>query len=204
MEELLTLLKENWLAAILIVVGVFKCFRKAVEGAEWFIKKFGLETKSMRKKRENEERLSKTEKDIEEIKEASKRNVQLFLEHEQQVVGKFTGIKDEIVAELNKLHEKIDAQKAEMNATNKANTKTDLAMLRDRIASGMRYFSQNIGDDGKVHVSLSDYENMDALYQQYFAKGGNGAFRKMYEDEFRHFVIDQQVRAEHEKAFEKH
>lgn len=190
MEELLDLLKENWMAVILVIVGLFACFQKAVTGVEWVFKTFGLETKGMRKKREWEERLTNTEKSITEIKDASERNVQLFLKHEEAVVAKFSGIRDEIVAEITKLHDKIDAQKEEMDATNKANVKTDRAMLRDRIASGMRYFSQNKDDEGNVHISFSDYENMEALFQQYFAKDGNGTFHKMYVDEFQHFVID--------------
>ena len=63
-------------------------------------------------------------------------------------------------------------------------------MLRDRISSGMKYFSKNISVDGKVHISLSDYENMNALFQEYFSKNGNGAFKKMYHDEFERFIID--------------
>jgi hypothetical protein len=144
----------------------------------------------MRKEREWQERLKKAEDAIEEIKDTANRNVEMFLEHEKNVVEQFIGIRNEIVAELNKLHDKLDEQKEEMNKTNKANDKTDCAMLRDRIGSGMRYFSKNIGADGKVHISLSDYENMNALFQEYFAKHGNGAFKKMYEDEFVHFIID--------------
>lgn len=191
MKELLDLLKENWVAVLVVFIGIFACFQKAVIGVEWVFKTFGLETKGMRRKREWEERLTNTEKAIVEIKEASDRNVALFLAHEKAVVEKFSGIRDEIVAEIAKLHDKIDAQKEEMDATNKANVKTDRAMLRDRIASGMRHFSQNRDADGRVHISLSDYENLDNLFQQYFAKGGNGTFEKMYKDEFQHFVIDQ-------------
>ena len=102
----------------------------------------------------------------------------------------FNGIKDEIIGEIGKLHDKIDEQKEEMNATNKANIKTDRAMLRDRIAGGMRYFSQTKDEDGCVRISFSDYENMEALFHEYFDKGGNGAFKKMYETEFRNFSID--------------
>lgn len=114
----------------------------------------------------------------------------MFLKHEKQVIAQFVGIRDEIVIELNRLHDKIDEQKEEMVKTKEANDKTDCTMLRDRIGSGMRYFSKNVGADGKVHISLSDYENMNGLFQEYFAKHGNGAFKKMYEDEFTQFVID--------------
>ena len=187
MEEWLKLTEYNW---AFWVAGLFALinFGERIAGRvskliEWIFVKKGIETKKMRETREWQERLVKAEKDIEEIKNTSVRNVNMFLEHEQQVVNRFDGIKDEIVAELGKLHDK-------MEETFAANDKTDCAMLRDRINSGMRYFSQNIGPDGKVHISLVDYENMNALFQEYFAKHGNGAFKKMHDDEFVHFIID--------------
>jgi len=179
MKEWITITEYNWVLWVAGLFALFEFFRWAYGGIEWVCNKFGLETKKMRERREWNKRLSDTENAIVEIKNTSKHNVEMFLDHERQVVEKFTGIKDEIVEELSKIHDKIDEQKA-----------TDRAILRDRIASGMRYFSQNKDEHGKVHINFSDYENMDALFQQYFAKGGNGTFKKAYETEFQKFVID--------------
>lgn len=190
MDEWIKLTEYNWAFWIAGLFALFEFFRWAYGGVEWLCKTFGIETKRMRKEREWQERLKNAEDAIVEIKDTSKKNVEMFLEHEKQVIAQFEGIRDEIVTELGKLHDKIDEQRAEMDETNKANNKTDCAMLRDRIGSGMRYFSRNIGSDGKVHISWSDWENMNALFQEYFAKHGNGAFKKMYDDEFVHFVID--------------
>jgi hypothetical protein len=194
LTEWIALTEYNW---VLWVAGLFALlnfgkwlYEIGATICEWLFTKKGVETKKMREKREWEDRLKKAEKDIEEIKNTSKHNVDMFLEHEKVVVAQFVGIRDEIVVELNKLHDKMDEQKDEMEKTNEANNKTDCAMLRDRIGSGMRYFSRNVGADGKVHISLSDYENMNALFQEYFAKHGNGAFKKMYDDEFTQFIID--------------
>lgn len=190
MDKWLTITKYNWVLWVAGLFALFEFFRWAYGGVEWLCKTFGIETKKMREHRQWQERLNKTEKAIAEIKDTSKHNVEMFLDHERHVVEKVTGIKEEIIAELNKLHDKIDEQKEEMNATNKANIKTDRAMLRDCIAGGMRYFNQNKDDDGEVHISWSDYENMESLFQEYFAKDGNGAFKKMYETEFQQFIID--------------
>lgn len=183
MNEWVELSEYNWAFWVAGLFALFEFFRWAVTGFEWLTNKFGFETKKMRQKREQQEeweaRLKNTEQAIEDIKKTSEKNVKMFIEHERQVVGKFTGIKDEIVSELAKIHQKIDAQK-----------ETDKAILRDRIASGMRYFSQNKDEHGNVHISFSDYENMEALFQQYFAKEGNGAFKKAYETEFQKFIID--------------
>jgi hypothetical protein len=190
MDEWIKLTEYNWAFWVAGLFALFEFFRWAYGGIEWLCKTFGIETKRMRKDREWQERLKNAEDAIVEIKDTSKKNVEMFLEHEKQVIAQFEGIRNEIVTELGKLHDKIDEQRAEMDETNKANNKTDCAMLRDRIGSGMRYFSKNVCADGKVHISLSDYENMNALFQEYFAKHGNGAFKKMYDDEFVHFVID--------------
>lgn len=172
MKEWITITEYNWVLWLAGLFALFEFFRWAVTGVEWVCKKFGIETKNMREKRTWRERLEKVEKAIEEIKRTSEHNVNMFLDHEKQVVEKFTDIKDEILLEL------------------KATAETDRAMLRDRIASGMRYFSQNKDASGKVHINFSDYENMEALFQRYFERGGNGTFKKMYETEFRKFIID--------------
>ena len=190
MKEWIELTEYNWAFWVAGLFALFEFFRWAYGGVEWICRTFGVETKTMREKRKWLKRLESTEKAIVEIKDTSKHNVEMFLDHEQQVVEKFTGIKDEIVVELGKLHDKIDKQHKEMDATNQANIKTDCAMLRDRIAGGMRYFSQNRDEDGRVHISFSDYENMEALFREYFSKGGNGAFKKLYEAEFQNFIID--------------
>lgn len=150
---------------------------------DFIFEKVGIKTKGMIKREEFNKRLKNVEDSIIEIKNTAQQNVNMFLEHERQVIGEFGEMKDEVVSKLNDLHNKIDKHKEEADVT-------DCAMLRDRIASGMRYFSGNVGADGKVHIKFSDYENMDALFQEYFAKHGNGPFKKMYEDEFKHFVQD--------------
>lgn len=194
MDEWIKLTEYNWaywVAGLFALIEFAKWVIKAITVFnEWFFKKIGVTTKKMREKQEWENRLKSAEGAIIEIKDTSKKNVEMFINHERQVVEKFVGIRDEIVSELSRLHDKIDEQRAEMDKTNKANDKTDCAMLRDRIGSGMRYFSKNVKEDGRVHISLSDWENMNALFQEYFSKHGNGAFKKLYDEEFTHFIID--------------
>lgn len=183
MNELETLSAYDWAFWVAGLFALLEFGRWLFSIKEFIFGKLGIKTKGMIKREEYANRLKQVENSIEEIKDTSKHNVDMFIEHEGQVVGKFTSIRDEIVTELNKIHE-------EMEKTKKANDKTDCAMLRDRINSGMRYFNKNVGADGKVHIAFTDYVNMDALFQEYFTKHGNGPFEKMYEEEFKHFVID--------------
>ena len=190
MEEWQALTNRDWAFWVAGLFALLEFGRWLYSINEFILQKVGIKTKGMLKREEYAKRLQQVETSIEEIKNTSKHNVAMFIEHEGQVVGKFTGIKEEIVMELKELNAKIDEQKEEIRKNKKANDKTERAMLRDRISSGMRYFSKNVGDDGKVHISFSDYMNMDALFQEYFDHDGNGPFEKMYEDEFLHFIID--------------
>ena len=179
MKEWINITEYNWAFWVAGLFALFEFCKWAYTGVEWLFRTFGIETKKMREKREWEERLKNAEKAISEIKDTANKNVNMFIEHEKLVINQFVGIRDEIVVELNRLHDKIVEQKEEMDKTKEANEKTDCAMLRDRIRQGMKYFSQNVSSDGKVHISLSDYESMEGLFQEYFVKKGNGTFKKM-------------------------
>ena len=52
MELLGELTKFNWWSVFLAIILGFMCFKFLFELFEWIIKKFGIETKSMREKRE--------------------------------------------------------------------------------------------------------------------------------------------------------
>lgn len=169
---------------IVCVRGIERFLKWVFSFKDFLFKKLGIETKKMREERAWKKRLEKAEKDIEEIKNTSKRNVDMFLDHERQVVEKFTGIKDEIVSELGKLHDKMDEQQEQLGRYEKE------GKMRDRISGGMRYFTQNADEDGNVHISMSDHENMESLFKEYFSAGGNGTFKQMYENEFKKFIID--------------
>lgn len=88
------------------------------------------------------------------------------------------------------LKKKIDEHGKLLDALDEEGRKRDGALLRDRIVQGMRFFSKNIGEDDFVHIKLTDYENLSHLFEEYFQCGGNGALKKMYEDEFKTWKID--------------
>ena len=182
MNEWIQLTEHNWAFWVAGMFALFEFFRWAYGGLEWLCSTFGLETKRMRETREWRDRLKKAEADIEEIKNTSKKNVDMFMKHEQQVVNQFVGIRDEIVSELTRIHDKMDEQTAE-------NEETDKTILRANINSAMRYFEMKRDENGEVHISLADYETLDGLFKKYFAKKRNGAFEQAHK-EFKTFIID--------------
>jgi hypothetical protein len=192
MEEWAVLTEYNWAFWIAGTFALAEFFKWLFTFKDWFFKTLGIETKAMREKKEWDDRLRKAESAIEEIKDTSKNNVDMFLRHEERVVSQFVGIRNEIVVELNKLHDKMDEQRGEMERCEIEGKKRDRAVLRDRISGGMRYFSSNADEDGNVHISVSDHENMESLFKEYFGAGGNGTFKQMYDNEFKKFIIDKQ------------
>lgn len=139
-------------------------------------------------------------KRVEQMEQQQKDDVEMLTEHENGVLDKLESLSNVItqlsneVKNLSKqsavLEEKIDKQKEEIDKANKDNRETDCAVLRDRISGGMRYFKQNTDEEGRVHISIGDHENLEALYQEYFKKNGNGTYKQMYNNEFKHFIID--------------
>ena len=134
--------------------------------------------------------IAEIKKTIAEIKETSEENVKLFLEHERAVVSHIDDVNDTmqktVSEEIEKVNQKLDAHKA-------AADKTDQVMLRDRLDGGLRYFAQRADEDGTVYVTETEYANMDALFQEYFGKNGNGVFEKAYESEFKKYKINRVV-----------
>ena len=88
------------------------------------------------------------------------------------------------------LLQKMDDQEKRLEQIDEDGKRRDCAILRDRILGGMRYFSENIREDGKVHISVSDHENLDHMFKEYFGCHGNGTVKQMYENEFKNWVVD--------------
>ena len=107
-----------------------------------------------------------------------------------EIAGQITTMIAEINDKHNLLIEKINDQEKKLNAIDNAGKQRDRALLRDRIIGGMRYYSQNVDDNGNVHISLTDHENMTELFKEYFSCGGNGTIQQMYEKEFSNWIIN--------------
>lgn len=194
MDEWINLTEQNWVLWVAGLFALFEFFKWFWSALEWIISKFGIETITMRTKREMNERLKKAESDIVEIKETAKANVTMFIEHEKKVVDYFDSIKDEVIVQLNSLNDKFDEQQSQLEdkleTIDTDGKRRDVAVMRDRILSGLRYFSQNKDLNGVVHISMTDFENMNSLITEYLDAGGNGVVKHIYENDFQTYKID--------------
>ena len=64
MEAMQGLVKYNWFVVVLAIITAMVAFKFLSDLFEWFVKKFGIETKSMREKREGKELLKKTAENL--------------------------------------------------------------------------------------------------------------------------------------------
>ena len=44
--------------------------------------------------------------------------------------------------------------------------------------------------DGEVHINIIDWENLTSMFEEYFKANGNGVVKKIYEEEFVKWIID--------------
>lgn len=87
------------------------------------------------------------------------------------------------------LEKKIDEQKERLNLFEESSERRDLALLRDRLLQGYRFFKRNVAEDGLVHINIADFESMEHLFSQYFECGGNGTVGALHKD-FKLWKVD--------------
>ena len=202
MKEFIKLTEYNWVLWIAGFFALLEFGKWAWSLVEYYMSKIGIETKNMRLKREYAERLANAEKNIQEIKSTTKTNVDMFTEHETSVLCRLDKVGDGVSTlyelmnrvedQYQILSEKLDKQQEEARIRAEANDAVDRALLRDRLNGGLRFFSQNVDANGRVHISVGDHENMEKMFQEYFNKSGNGTMKQRYETEFKFYIIDDQ------------
>lgn len=95
-----------------------------------------------------------------------------------------------ISSQYSQLNKKIDEQQKRITLIDKEGKARDCAILRDRILGGIRHFERNKDENGFVHISFSDHENMEHLFMEYFNCSGNGTVKSIYENDFKNWIID--------------
>ena len=112
------------------------------------------------------------------------------IEEEEDLLKTHTKEIKSLTEKIDLLVDKIEKQQSRLENFEQEGKSRDCAILRDCISGGMRYFSQKQDENGVVHISITDHENMEDLFQEYFKAGGNGTYRQMYENEFKKYIIN--------------
>lgn len=157
------------MSALVVIVAVIVCIEKFFK---WL---WSIFIKAYNKMKGREEEASTIDKNTAAIEALSTR-----IEELGNLVNK----------QYAHLDKKIDEQKDRLATLDTEGKKRDCALLRDRIIGGLRYFGQNKDEQGRVHISVTDHENMSHLFEEYFECKGNGTVKTMYDNEFQNWIID--------------
>lgn len=157
------------ISALIVAVTVIVCVEKSLK---WI---WNIFIKAYNKKKGREEEVSILDKNTAAVTD---------------LLVKIEELGDLVNQQYAHLDKKIDEQKEHLVALDIEGKKRDCALLRDRIIGGVRHFSQNVDDKGYVHISITDHENMSHLFEEYFLCNGNGTVKKMYDNEFQEWIID--------------
>ena len=174
MEAIIAYINEghsitDLLSTILVIAAIIVCVEKFIK---WI---YCLFIKMYKRKRGQEDENTTIVKNTEQIK---------------NLTSAIDNLADLLNKQYQHLNKKIDEQKERITKIDEEGKKRDCALLRDRILGGMRYFSQNKDEHGNVHIGITDHENMEHLFEEYFNCRGNGTVKSMYENEFKKFIID--------------
>ena len=157
------------MSALVVIVAVVVCIEKFFKWA------WSMFVKAYNKMKGREEEVSTIDKNTAAIEALSVR-----IEELGNLVNK----------QYTHLDKKIDEQKDRLATLDSEGKKRDCALLRDRIIGGLRYFGQNKDEQGRVHISMTDHENMSHLFEEYFGCNGNGTVKTMHDNEFETWIID--------------
>ena len=130
------------------------------------------------------ERLDYFEKSIGEIKETSKNNVEMFLEHEEDVLGKIGEFKNEIVDKVAEMNDNVRNIKAELTGVkrefegkNADDWRWDILDFFNSSINGRRHYKEEW-----YHVidQLKKYENVKSICNFGFCENTIRLLRKIF------------------------
>lgn len=181
MEPINTLTQIDYAYVFVSVFAILVGIKAVVSIIEWIIDKLGLETKGMRKRREEHELLIQTAKNVNDL---SKSVTSLMEKHKQDMDGiyndnvKYRGqsqaIKDNIMSIVENISDKIDAMQTQTNKRfleneEKENNRVQ-AEIKDKIAQSYRHYNS------VKQISDMELEALEGLIETYESYGGENSF----------------------------
>lgn len=179
METIQELFKVDY-SSVFISVFVILIGIKAITSIfEWFIDKFGLETKWVKSKREEHNLLIQTSKKLSELQQNHSSSVkQLILDNKEtkDELSNFIYNMNNSVEELKNKQDEIVCTVNKIAESNEANNDATIEEMCDRISQKIRYYINTL--DG---IPEDEYDDFVRLFSSYERIGGNHGLKKKYE-----------------------
>lgn len=204
MDAIVELTKIDYVP-IFISIFVILFGIKAVTGlVEWIITKLGLETKWMRKKREEHELLLQTSKNLVELQERHKIDTDNSIKHDEKIEKELSLFMDEMRKEVrhfteNRVHDRQQSFEIQKELTDSMKVLADTNAVKEEqinslINAQKEVLADRINSKYKYYISINgipedEVDEFTSLHFAYKCVGGNHMGDAKYEYCMNHLPV---------------
>nr|DAK31280.1 MAG TPA: hypothetical protein [Caudoviricetes sp.] len=165
----------DWKMFAITLFAVLLGFQAIVKVVSWFLLDFlGIETKSMRQKREEHNLVMSTANGLKELTETHKKDIQKINEDNLKHYQESCEIRNNLAKSIENISDKIDQMKNDTDKRFKENeakeNKRVQAELKDRISQSYRCYHI------KNQINKMELESLEGLIASYESYGGLNSF----------------------------
>ena len=195
-EQIQNLTQYNWFVVVSAIVVAMLAFKLLSDLFEWFVKKFGIETNSMREKRENKELLKTTAENLAKLQDRHTEDEETFRKNLNDYMKESRADRKALHEEMKQYSENriADRQQSfqiqkELTASIKVITKGQ-SERDEQIAALMEGSKELLGDtiDQRYNKYISlkgipqnEVDEFDDIYNAYRGLKGNHGRQTKYE-----------------------
>lgn len=136
MENLQNLLELNFRYVFISVCIILVGLKYLINLFEWFIKKFGLETKTMRKKREEHDLILKTAQGLQDLKELHQKDINDYLDKRKNDRSQSFEIQQQLTNAITNVNLKLDEMKKDMVEKDISDMRWNIINTANKISEG--------------------------------------------------------------------
>ena len=211
MNEILELTKVDFSFVFITVISSLVGIKAVIALLEWVIDKMGLETKWMRKKREEHELLVRTSQNLSELQEKHKHDVEESNTHDEDIKEKLSGFMAEIrtsvsdtQAEIkqfteNRIHDREQSLQIQKELTDSIKSIVEYntgkeKQIENLMAAQREVLADKINEKYKYYISVKgipedEVDEFTNLHTAYKGVGGNRSGHAKYEYCINHLPV---------------
>lgn len=211
MEIITELSKINFISYIMTTVLIFVAFRGCMLAFEWIMDFFGIETKWMRRKREEHDLLVKTSENLAELQKKHEDSVKQSIVHDNQIkenLSEFMNSMKKSIEETqreikqfaeNRLHDREQSLQIQKDLTDSIKTIVDRNITKDKqiddlMIAQREVLADKINEKYKYYISIKgipedEVDEFTNLHAAYKGVGGNHSGDAKYEYCINHLPV---------------
>ena len=188
MEAIQNLTQYNWFVVVSAIIVAMLAFKFLSDLFEWFVKKFGIETKSMREKRENKELLKTTAENLAKLQDRHTEDEETFRKNLNDYMKESREDRKALHAEMKQYSQnRIDDRKQSLKiqeelkesikAISDSNVENDKQIV-SLIQAQKEMLAEKINEKYKYYLSIGgvpedERDEFISLHDAYKGVGGN-------------------------------